>query len=329
MYWNTITKSKQNGGLGVGNLQTRNEALLCKWLWRYENEKEAHWRKLIDAKYGSNESSLSPSSPRKYFVSPLWKKISGLIHLQSSSGVVAKKGLMHCVGRGNKTKFWEDHWVEGHILKVSFPRIFTLAIHKSGPVCNFGFWEDGQWNWDVKFRRRLFDWEVDQYEAFSSLLNSMMLVASNDDKVVWSFESSGKFSSKSFCYEVENLNYHGNPLLSSIWKFKVPPKARLLCWQVLSGWNDSSKTVLPNEKCKKMYTSLLAVCHQEESAKREGWLPLNSASTSHCKEESAKREGWLPLNSASTLHCKDRYQATEPPFQENKHELTSVKDQQK
>ncbi|PWA41098.1 hypothetical protein CTI12_AA559960 [Artemisia annua] len=108
-------------------------------------------------------------------------------------------------------------------------------MHKSGPVCNFGFWEDGQWIWDVKLRRRLFDWEVDQFEAFSSLLNSMMLVASNADKVVWSFESSGKFSSKSFSYEVENMNYHGNPLLSSIWKFKVPPKARLLCWQVLSG----------------------------------------------------------------------------------------------
>ena len=93
--------------------------------------------------------------------------------------------------------------MEGHILKVSFPRMFALAIHKSGPVCNFGFWKDGQWNWDVKFRRRLFDWEVDQYEAFSSLLNSMMLVASNDDKVIWSFESSGKFSSKSFSYEME------------------------------------------------------------------------------------------------------------------------------
>ncbi|GKB53478.1 cysteine-rich receptor-like protein kinase [Tanacetum coccineum] len=118
---------------------------------------------------------------------------------------------------------------------VSFPRKFALAIHKSSPVCNFGFWEDGQWKWDVKFRRRLFDWEVDQFEAFSSLLNSMMLVASNEDKVIWSIESSGKFSSKSFCYEVENMNYHGNPLLSSIWKFKAPPKARLICWQVLSG----------------------------------------------------------------------------------------------
>lgn len=37
--WNTITKSKQNGGLGVGNIRTRNEALLCKWLWRCGNEK--------------------------------------------------------------------------------------------------------------------------------------------------------------------------------------------------------------------------------------------------------------------------------------------------
>ncbi|GJQ89475.1 reverse transcriptase [Tanacetum coccineum] len=162
---------------------------------------------LIDAKYGSNECSLSPSSPTKYFVSPLWKKISGLVHVQSSSGVVARNGLMHCVRRGNKTRFWENYWVKGHILKLSFPRMFVLAIHKSGP-------------------------EVNQFEAFSSLLNLMMFVASNDDKVIWSFEYSDKFSSKSFCYEVENMNYHGNPLLSSIWKFKAPPKARLLCWQV-------------------------------------------------------------------------------------------------
>ncbi|PWA24230.1 hypothetical protein CTI12_AA628780 [Artemisia annua] len=196
--------------------------------------REACRRKLIDAKYRSNESNLSSSSPRKYSVSPVWKKISSLVHLQSSSGDIARKGLIHCVGRGNKPRFWEDHWVEGYILKVSFLRMFALAIHKSGLVCNFGFWEDRQWNWDVKFRRRLFDWNMDQFEAFSSLLNSMMLVASNDDKVIWSFDSLGKFSPKSFSYEVENMNYHGNPLLSSIWKIKVPSKARLLCWQVLS-----------------------------------------------------------------------------------------------
>nr|GFA83471.1 reverse transcriptase [Tanacetum cinerariifolium] len=101
----------------------------------------------------SNECSLSPSSPRKYFVSPLWKKISGLVHVQSSSGFVARKGLMHRVRRGNKTRFWEDHWEEGQILKVSFPKMFALAIHKSRPVCNFGFWEDDQWKWDVNIGR--------------------------------------------------------------------------------------------------------------------------------------------------------------------------------
>ncbi|PWA45296.1 hypothetical protein CTI12_AA518920 [Artemisia annua] len=130
MDWNTITKSRRNGGLGVENLRTR-------------NKKEALWRKLIVAKYGKCEFSPSPSKPRKYFVSPRWKKISDLVHLQSFSSNAARSGLMHCVGRGNNTRFWEDHWVEGHILKVSFPRMFGLAAHKACLVSDFSFWEDG------------------------------------------------------------------------------------------------------------------------------------------------------------------------------------------
>nr|GEY09752.1 reverse transcriptase [Tanacetum cinerariifolium] len=49
----------------------------------------------MNPKILSNECSLSPSSLRKYFMSSLWKKISGLVHVQSSSGFVARKGLMH------------------------------------------------------------------------------------------------------------------------------------------------------------------------------------------------------------------------------------------
>lgn len=32
MKWEVVIKSKEDGGLGVGNLRKRNEALLAKWL---------------------------------------------------------------------------------------------------------------------------------------------------------------------------------------------------------------------------------------------------------------------------------------------------------
>ncbi|PWA38082.1 hypothetical protein CTI12_AA584640 [Artemisia annua] len=122
-----------------------------------DREWKALWRKLIDAKYGRIKFSLSPKIPSKASVSPVWKKITDILHSRSPSGVVANKGLVHCVGKGNCTRFWDDHWVEGHILKNSFPRIFALAANKSGSVCDFRLWESGQWNWNVNIRRKLFD----------------------------------------------------------------------------------------------------------------------------------------------------------------------------
>nr|GEV35316.1 reverse transcriptase [Tanacetum cinerariifolium] len=155
MDWGTITKSKPNEGLDVGNLRVTNKALLCKWVWRYENKKEALWRKAIDAKYGRIKHSLSPSIPSKALVSLVWKKITDILHSMSPSGVVAKKGLVHCIGKANKL----------------------------GPVCDSGLWK-------------------------------MVNGNGRNDKVVWSFDYLGKFSSRSFGKEMENSSY-SDPLLHS------------------------------------------------------------------------------------------------------------------
>ena len=46
---------KSVGGLGVKNLSSLNKALLCKWSWRYANEKGALWVEVIKGKYGEEE----------------------------------------------------------------------------------------------------------------------------------------------------------------------------------------------------------------------------------------------------------------------------------
>jgi hypothetical protein len=40
--WETVCTPKDLGGLGVLNLELMNISLLCKWLWKLENE-EGLW----------------------------------------------------------------------------------------------------------------------------------------------------------------------------------------------------------------------------------------------------------------------------------------------
>ena len=45
--WDTVCLDKRKGDLGVRRLSTLNRALLCKWNWRFANERENLWRHVI------------------------------------------------------------------------------------------------------------------------------------------------------------------------------------------------------------------------------------------------------------------------------------------
>ena len=43
VWWGLVCLDKSKGGLGVKCLSTLNKALLCKWSWRFVNERRAFW----------------------------------------------------------------------------------------------------------------------------------------------------------------------------------------------------------------------------------------------------------------------------------------------
>ena len=80
--WDTVTLSKELGGLGLHNMKDRNNALLAKLCWRLACEQEAPWIKMLVAKY------LSPSRifevGRKLPCSSIWTacKKGGLVYVK-------------------------------------------------------------------------------------------------------------------------------------------------------------------------------------------------------------------------------------------------------
>ncbi|XP_058722219.1 uncharacterized protein LOC131594138 [Vicia villosa] len=50
--WDTVCKTKEEGGLGIKNVEIMNVALISKWKWRILNENDAVWSGILKARYG-------------------------------------------------------------------------------------------------------------------------------------------------------------------------------------------------------------------------------------------------------------------------------------
>lgn len=48
-----------NGGLGIKNLKLQSKALSMKWLWKYANNNQMLWRKVIRAKYEEEDNWIT------------------------------------------------------------------------------------------------------------------------------------------------------------------------------------------------------------------------------------------------------------------------------
>ena len=101
--WDIVCLDKRKGDLGIGCLNSLNKALLCKWLWCFAKESDAHWREVICGKFGELERGWCSKEVRGSYGVGLWKVIRLLWELVSSR-------TLFVVGNGRRVKFWKDRW---------------------------------------------------------------------------------------------------------------------------------------------------------------------------------------------------------------------------
>jgi hypothetical protein len=69
--WESVCSPKNQGGLGVLNLEFMNDSLLSKWIWNIENSKGL-WQKIIASKYIKGKPLILVK--QKQSDSHFWKK---------------------------------------------------------------------------------------------------------------------------------------------------------------------------------------------------------------------------------------------------------------
>ncbi|MCI41745.1 hypothetical protein A2U01_0062979, partial [Trifolium medium] len=88
------------------------------------------------------------------------------------------------------TSFWFDPWLGGAPLRTQFQRLFQVSAQSTSMVREMGRWFEGQWVWDLRWRRKLFVWELNLLERLHEILDRS-IISTVDDSWCWKHDPSG------------------------------------------------------------------------------------------------------------------------------------------
>ncbi|XP_035544681.1 uncharacterized protein LOC118348042 [Juglans regia] len=187
--WENVCSPLRDGGLGVRNVRAFNKALLGKWLWRYNHERGALWKGVVDMKYGSERWGWCSKEGRGTYGVGLWKFI------RKGWGSFASNTRLR-LGDGSRISFWQDVWLGNTALKDAYPMIFRIAREKEAMVADLRVLNQGTQEWTINLTRDAHDWEVNELVGFLSMLYNITTAATLEDTMVWCPSRKGKFSKK-------------------------------------------------------------------------------------------------------------------------------------
>ena len=127
--WATVCSDKSKGCVGIKSFSKMNKALLCKWSWRFANDRNALWRKVIYCNYGESVGGWHTYDLRGGYGTSLWKEIR-----KEWFGFI--QNAIFVLGNGRRINFWNDVGCGEESLSSSFSSLFSLVVNKEAKVAD-------------------------------------------------------------------------------------------------------------------------------------------------------------------------------------------------
>ncbi|RZB91195.1 Vacuolar protein sorting-associated protein 54, chloroplastic [Glycine soja] len=161
------------------------------------------------SKYGG-WSDLSNGRDKAWH-SQWWKDLRKLFQQPEFS--IIHQQMVWKVGGGEKIKFWKDKWLgEDYKLEQQYNQLFLISDQQNSTISNMGNFLQGNWCWDLKWRRNLFDYEQHIAVEFMEAINAIQIQPHMQDIRVWKADPSGHNQSHRYGWWVA--------LTSSIWQHR-------------------------------------------------------------------------------------------------------------
>ncbi|WVZ54468.1 hypothetical protein U9M48_005255, partial [Paspalum notatum var. saurae] len=212
--WDHLCLPKDQGGLGILNLEAQNACLLSKWLYKLINE-DGLWQQLLRKKYLKNktigEVFWKPGD------SHFW---SGLMKVKDQFMDLSAFQLHNSL----QTKFWEDKWLGNYTLKKQYLSLFTIVRKKQSSVAHVLSTNP----LNISFRRVLVGDKLIKWNELVARIAHVQLVG-HHDKAVWSITEHGQFTVKSlYNFSVNQIALPMNN--KKLWKLKLALKIKIFIW---------------------------------------------------------------------------------------------------
>ena len=230
--WKTVCLPKEKGGLGIKDIRAFNKALLGKWRWEMLQQSNKLWSKILDSKYGGWRSMVEGIRGNK---SVWWQDLMEVTHDQQLNTIL-HYGTTWRVGCGDKIKFWEDSWSgHGEALKLKYPRLYRISLQQHKLIQQVGSFNDSAWEWNLSWRRPLFDNEIASAVGFMEDISQITIQRHTADCWMWKVEPNGFYSTRSAYNLLQECSVGANldEALQNLWKLKIPSKAAIFAWRLI------------------------------------------------------------------------------------------------
>jgi hypothetical protein len=212
--WPLVCLPKKEGGLGVVNLFTHNEAMLLKFLHKFFSRADIPWVQLVWESYYRN--GKLPGQGRKG--SFWWRDIVNIMDKFKNLSSVA-------IGDGSTVLFWKDKW--GDLIPAqAFPELFSFA---KKPDISF-LAATSTLDFTANFNLPLSVQAHDQLLLLQSKMDSLHLSSDADS---WLFTWGSAIFSTSKAYKALIGHREVHPIYNWLWKAKCQMKHKVFFWLLI------------------------------------------------------------------------------------------------